>query len=605
MALGVGPAMRKGYSPDEEITALTARGISAHGLPSLPSGAINSRGIGYSYLAWASGQLLGQTLPSYRIPSLLAGAATVLATAWLAERLGASPVVGGLSCLAATMLAVASTWARFYALFVACFVATCLTLLGARRSRDDSGAWFLVGLAATRLCHEMAVTLLGLPLFFALAAPRGSPERRSCALLLLKSVLLAAALEVSLSLLPRAASQDAVSVLDTQVGAPAVLSSLVSGHAGSAAFMIVGSMALGALLWRLGTPAPAVALCMACAGSLNLGVLAFGVVGMLLLGGPTRRLAIAFVVSSLTSLGLWWVRLAALGHVSPSFDAASSLARTAFAFPTTGVYQFVSTWPLTALAACLGLIAGFDRLEARACAFLVLTCLLLNGVVVLSSEPRYFLHVLPLSLSLAGLSPLAPARVSAGAAGRSVRAGLAVALLLALTWDQEAGAADSSILERRAGRPFSELRTAEFERWRGALRSLPSDDRLVCNDDMGCLLAGRKPDYWWLRSETEARIYGTRPGPSGRTSIYTGAPILVGPGALSRLASGERGDAWVVLLDTTKYGFLDVVSSVPSNAATTLQAVCEGTGIRVFRLVSKVRPGMGRNREEVEPCPPG
>jgi hypothetical protein len=184
-----------------------------------------------------------------------------------------------------------------------------------------------------------------------------------------------------------------------------------------------------------------------------------------------------------------------------------------------------------------------------------------------------------------------------------LRVALTVALLLLLTWDQERGAADSSILERRAGRPFSQLRTAELERWTGVLSSLPSNERLICNDDMACLLAGRKADYWWLRSETESRLYGTRPGPSGRTSIYTGAPILVGADSLSSLENGAHADAWVVLLETTKYGFLDLSSSLRSDAPTTLQAVCHGPGIRVFRLVSSVRPGMGRSREEVEPCP--
>jgi len=606
IALGVGPVARAGYSPDEEITVLTARGISADGLPSFPSGAVNSRGIAYSYLAWASGWLFGETLPSYRIPSLLAGAATALLTALLAGRLGAPPLVGGLVCLAATMLAAASTWARFYALFVACYLATCLALLGARRSRSAGGTWFLVGLAATRMCHEMAVTLLALPLFFALAAPRGSPDRRRYGLLLLNSALLAGALEAGLAHLPRAASQEAVSVFDTHVGAPALLPGLASTPAWAAGVVIAGALVLGGLLWRLGTPAPAAAICAACVGSFNLGLLAFGVAGLLLLGGPPRRLALAGVISAIALPVLWSVPLAALSHERPSFEAVSSLAQSAFAFPMTGVYQFVGTWPLTAGAAGVGLLAGFGRLEVRASAFLVLVGLLLNGVVALSSEPRYFLHVLPLALALAAVSPAALARFfSPCGTRRAAQAGLTVALLTMLTWDQEVGAAGSAILERRAGRPFSEMRTAEFERWTGVLRSLPPNERVICNDDVACLLAGRKPDYWWLRSEGEARLYGTRPGPSGRASIYTGVPILAGPDSLASAANGQRAGAWVVLVDTTKYGFLDLVSSLPRDTGLNLQAVYEGAGIRVFQFVPAVRAGVGRIREEFEPCPPG
>jgi hypothetical protein len=605
IALSAGPLVRKGYSPDEEITMLTARGISAGWLPLLPSGVVNSRGIGYSYLAWASGWLFGQNLPSYRLPSLLAGAATVLSTAILAERLGASFMVGGLLCLTATMLAVASTWARFYALFVVFYLATCLTLLGAQRARVERGTWFLVGFAATRMCHEMAVTLLALPVFFALAAPRGSTDRRRYGLLLLKSVLLAGALELGLAHMPSPVTQEAASVLDRNAGAPALLPSLAVAPTWATAVVVVGALALGVLLRRLGTPALATAICVGCVGSLNLGLLAFGLAGLLLLGGSGRGLVLAGVLSTVASPVLWSVPVMALSHERPALAVVASLAQTSFAFPMTGLHQFVETWPLTAVAAGLGLLAGVGRVEARACGFLVLSGLLLNGFVALPSEPRYFFHVLPLALALAAVLPAALGRLLASEVRRTAQALMTLTLLLMLTWDQEVGAADSAILVRRAGRPFSELRTADFESWTGVLRALPPHERVICNDDMACVLAGRRPDYWWLRSDVEARLYGTRPGISGRTSIYTGTPILVGTEALSVLERGERRRVWVVLLDTTKYGFLVLASSVPRSADLKIQAVCEGAGIRVLQLSPSMRPEAGRRTEEVEPCPAG
>jgi hypothetical protein len=189
---------------------------------------------------------------------------------------------------------------------------------------------------------------------------------------------------------------------------------------------------------------------------------------------------------------------------------------------------------------------------------LALVCLLLNGAVVLSPEPRYFLHVLPLALALAAAAPAALARLSATGAERSVRAALTVALLLLLTWDQEVGAADSAILERRGGRPFSELRTAGFESWTGALRSLPPQEGSSATTTWRVFWR-LQPDYRWLRSDAEV---GVRDGLGpARTSIYIrrdprGPRVIIYP-------RGRRGgDVWVVLLDTTKYGFVDLASSV-------------------------------------------
>lgn len=597
----IGPVWRSGFSPDEEITVLTARGISADGLPRLPSGVVNSRGLGFSYIAWATGRIFGQTLPSYRVPSLLAGCATVLLTSWLATRLGGSVWLAGLLASGATMLVVASAWARFYAPFVASFLATSLVLIADGDGKRRDG-WFLVGLAATRLFHEMGVTLLALPLFFYLQSGPGSAERDRYRFLLLRATLILAAIELAVASFPGGGPAP-IAILATGAGAPRLLPLLLARSSfWSIALMMAGSAGTGVLLWLLDVPMALSIVAAACAATLNLGLLCTVLAGLLLADSLRARVAMtAGAIAGLASLALWSTHTVLTTDAGLSVPLVSNLAQAAFTFPLAALLYLARTWPITMLAGALGLLAGHGRTGIRAIAFLTLACLVFLGSLALGPGPRYFMPVLPFLFCLAAVVPVLSTRLAPrGLLGRVARAGMTAALLFVLVGEHEIGARDSVILEQREGSALSSLRTAPYERWGAVLTTLPAAEKVICNDDMGCLLAGRRPDYWWLGSTTEASLYGMQ---DGRASVYTGAPIIVGPKELAAVGRRQDTRTWVVLLDTTKYGFLELLDTVKPESLVSLRPVCAAEGIRLFELRGSPASGAGVPAKEVQTCP--
>jgi hypothetical protein len=73
---------RSGYSPDEEITAVTAQAIGSHGAPVLPSGVFYPRGVPFLYLAWLSPALFGSSMAGLACPAPHAAAGLIPAL-WL------------------------------------------------------------------------------------------------------------------------------------------------------------------------------------------------------------------------------------------------------------------------------------------------------------------------------------------------------------------------------------------------------------------------------------------------------------------------------------------------------------------------------------------
>jgi hypothetical protein len=197
-AAGAFSLTRQGYTPDEEFTVFAVRGISAHGLPLLPSGLLYDRGLLYSYTAWLTGGLTGGELAAFRAVALACAAATLVLVFALVRRL-ASPAAGAVAALfVATSIpfwAVATT-ARFYAPFLLASVA--LTLVVSHLSHlphlshldqhlshpshtvapRRTLAGILCLAVVTRLLHELAFTLMAIPLIvLALGATRGDLTR--------------------------------------------------------------------------------------------------------------------------------------------------------------------------------------------------------------------------------------------------------------------------------------------------------------------------------------------------------------------------------------------------------------------------------------------
>jgi hypothetical protein len=151
---------RSGYSVDEEFTVFAVRGISAHGLPILPSGLLYDRGIAYSYAAWLAGAVTGSELPAFRAVSVLSAAVCVLLTFFLVRRIAseATAVLASLFIAVSVPFWATATTARFYAPFLGAYLLT-LYFLTHRH-------WWIGLIAAAtlaRLTHELAFTLAIIP----------------------------------------------------------------------------------------------------------------------------------------------------------------------------------------------------------------------------------------------------------------------------------------------------------------------------------------------------------------------------------------------------------------------------------------------------------
>lgn len=137
---------------------MAVRGIAEHGLPILPSGLLYDRGILYSYASWIAHAVTGSELPAYRAISFICAMLSLWLIVKFLGRLHGYYVglIGaGLVAIAVPFWATATT-ARFYAPFLTLYLATLLSL---------SNAYLLVVLALmARLTHELAFTLAAVPI---------------------------------------------------------------------------------------------------------------------------------------------------------------------------------------------------------------------------------------------------------------------------------------------------------------------------------------------------------------------------------------------------------------------------------------------------------
>ena len=573
---------REGRSPDEELTVLAVDGIVSVGIPRLPAGTFYDRGLLYSYAAWATGRVLGDGLPSYRVPSLIGGACVVALTAFLALRMGASALFGALLAAGATWLIVASSWARFYSLFAASCLLTTLVFLAPSVPVRTRHLAFLAGLVMARLLHELGLALIALPLFM-LLQDRSATSRRPLFILLVESIVVLGSLQVLLYVLQGSPDRAfAAAMVDTSLLTRWLPVFWPSVTWLSLSLVAAGALCVSALLWRFGLEWP---LCLAAAvfmATLNVGVLlAMGLAFALARPARAVTTVACTLLACAASLVLWTIQLLVTTSALLSLDVVRSMATTSAAVPWNAGTYLWNHWPLLVFLAVVGLLLSFQRTEARAVAFLVLSFVWLLGVLELGLRGRYFIPVFPLLFALAALVPASVAAASkVGWSRRAMTAGVASLLLVALLGEHEQGARDSSLLERNGPFGTSRLRSVPSAEWRAILASLPPEATLVCSDDVACQMGRGRVGYWLLDSEVEARIYGA-PAAQGFRSTYTGAPIIAGTRELRSIVdSGRLDGAWLVMLDSLKYGFDEgEILESPS-----LHFVCEGEGIRLWRV---------------------
>jgi hypothetical protein len=173
IAIGALQLSRPGYSVDEEFTVFAVRGIQAHGLPILPSGLLYDRGIAYSYAAWLAGAITGWELPAFRAISLIAAAVSVFLTFLLVRRVSnkMAAIASAVFVAASVPFWATATSARFYAPFLVVYLLTLIAL-------THRHWWFLLITAAalSRLTHELAFTLPAIP-FICLLLNRSERRR--------------------------------------------------------------------------------------------------------------------------------------------------------------------------------------------------------------------------------------------------------------------------------------------------------------------------------------------------------------------------------------------------------------------------------------------
>jgi hypothetical protein len=174
---------RPGYSVDEEFTVFAVRGITANNLPLLPSGLLYDRGLAYSYASWAARVVSGAELPAYRALALISAIASLVVIFRTLQRhasTNAAIIAVALVAASIPFWAVATS-GRFYAPFLATYLGLVglVGRLGLVGRAGTVGNWLgLFAVAAScRLLHELAFTSVAIPFLCLILSPKGSRSR--------------------------------------------------------------------------------------------------------------------------------------------------------------------------------------------------------------------------------------------------------------------------------------------------------------------------------------------------------------------------------------------------------------------------------------------
>lgn len=560
--------MRPGYSPDEEFTLFAVRGIEAHGLPLLPSGLLYDRGLGYSYASWLAGLAAGQSLPVFRMVSVLASALAL----WVLFRELRHVASAAWAALAVAAVAasvpfwVSATTARFYAPFLLCYLVA-LALL-ARPALSTRGALALAAVAiGARWTHELAFTLVAVPIVTGVVAASGRRIEwlRRAAWLVAGLVVGQLALFAVHALAPAGNGDVMVrrfflwQVLNLFERPPLDLPGLLpaaalagvvvaSGlaflrarqHPWSGALVFAGGLA--AALGQLGV-APAVALAMLPVATPRLRR-AFAGTGLAVLGGATVFWMTALVAAGLAPAAAW-----------------TRLLDSGFAYPLDMFEHLLRESPLltgAALASLLARAAGTGgpwRPVERAVHGLWIGWVLWFGVIESGITARYLL--LPVTFMLAALA------VDAGAFA-AARVGRARPLLAAFGVATLGFVTAESWLLGSGGPPALSARPTLVST--AAAAGVEPTDLVAGTDELACLVTAGRIDAWLVLDEFfRERFVVMRGGQA--TGTYTGAPAV--SALLPLLERAEREGRRLVVVDAVKDvpGFGSSVDLVPRQLA--------------------------------------
>lgn len=481
--------IRPGYSVDEEFTVFAVRGIQSHGLPLLPSGLLYDRGIAYSYASWLAGAVTGLELPAFRAVSVASAALAVLLIFLLVRR-----VAGEAAAVTAALLAAVSVpfWATATsARFYGPFLGAYLLALYLLTHRH----WWLGLIAAAalaRLTHELAFTLAAIPLIGLLLA---KGDRRHWLLMTF-----------------------------------AVTSGLVIGQSVLFAFHYAApssgaTMVQRFFLWQVlnlfERPGD-------CQFMIPIVVLIVGV-----LVAP-RRAWIVTVSSLSVAVLIASMSIAQASNSAPlSWPMVQTVLVDGSRYPLDMFWHVLRLTPLTVLTA-LVLIVYRSRGEwpprHRAAHLMWVGWVLWFGVIDSGITTNYLL--LPITFLL----------VAIAIDGMSVMPRVAFAILAAaIAVDQWRATTLEAARPTVAADGIEEVRSG-----------LQSNDRVVCTDELGCLMLVGRIDRWLALDDFVRERFVVRRGDGPLTGVYTGVPAVFRPADLFNPDSDGTLPDRVVIVDVFK-----------------------------------------------------
>lgn len=563
---------RPGYSVDEEFTVFAVRGIQAHGLPLLPSGLLYDRGVAYSYASWLAAAVTNSELPAFRALSMLCAVAIVLLAYALVSRISNPTAAALAALLTATSVPfwAAATSGRFYAPFFALYLSTLLALvtIGAGTSRlaplgTVSTLGTLAVLAAlSRWCHELAFTLAVIPLV-CWAVDRENRRRWFVA---------------------------AIGIVAGLVIGQAVLLALHSVSPSSGETMVRRFF-----LWQV----------------LNLferpGDRQFGlpliVMVIAWVVAPKRAWTISVVALSLTTMILAFSIAQATNGAPLSVALVRAVVDEGSRYPLDMLRHIARTLPLLLTLTMAGLLARLGGLgrdwpaAERALHLLWIGWVLWFGVIESGITTNYLL--LPVSFMLmaiavdlhairrSNVSTFAKATVDKSPSYQAASIAIVAAVVALLGADQ--WRRDGSLTATLdAARPtivaagVEEIRT-----------SLQPSDRVVCTDELGCLMLVGRIDRWLALDDYVRERFLVRKGDAPATGVYTGVPATFRPADLftpfdsadveRSLAQGKAPEAGAL---PNRVIIVDIFKEYPiGNSRSWLPKAIEEDGVQVRPLL--------------------
>ena len=497
---------RAGYSVDEEFTVFAVRGIQANGVPLLPSGLLYDRGIAYSYASWLAEIVGGSELPAYRAISLACATLIVLSVFALIKRLA-----GDAPALLAPLLVITSVpfWAtatsgRFYAPFFLLYLWTLLSL---------QSPLVIVGIAALlcRLTHELAFTLAIVPLLCAII----DRDRRRRWVLSTVAVVLGLVMGQAILFAFHYFAPSSGETMVRRFFLWQVLN--LFERPGDRQFMI--PLVVMAIAWIV---------------------------------APARARLVSVIAVSMSAMILTYSISRATNSAPLSRELVQAMVIEGSRYPMDMFWHIARTTPLTLLLAIGGMIARVARVggdwprSERVLHLLWIGWVLWFGVIDSGITTNYLL--LPLSFMLMAIAvDLYAIRRSSFSPSRQAASITIVALIVAgVIGDQWRGA--GSIAARlEAARPTIHVDGIEEVR-----ASLQPSDRVVCTDELGCLMLIGRIDRWLALDDYVRERFLVRRGDAPVTGVYTGVPAVFRPADLfTQNADGSLPDR-ILIVDVFK-----------------------------------------------------